>query len=434
METTTMDTTKNSLTRRGFVQASGLSAAALAGSSLASPLGKAWAGGTRQTIKVGVIGCGGRGTGAAWNALEADEDVVISHFADLFPDRIDSARSTLIAEWGDRITATDRDCFTGLDAYLRLCGQGVDYVILATPPHFRPLHISTAIGLGKHVFAEKPVAVDPVGIRAVFAAHKEADRRGLSAVAGTQRRHEQCYLEYIQRIADGAIGTPISGSCYWNMGELWSKDRTPEMSDMEWQLRNWLYFTWLSGDHITEQHVHNLDVINWINGGPPVRAMGMGGRQVRTDPRFGHIFDHFAVEYEYANGFVLTSMCRQTNGCANRVEERVRGTLGSSKTTSNFAEIYGPNEWKFAGTQLSPYIQEHKDLIAAIRSGNRVNELRQVAESTLTAIMGRMSAYTGKAVTWDFAMNSKLDLTPESYDFGPIEMPPVPMPGKTPLV
>ncbi|QKK08831.1 MAG: Gfo/Idh/MocA family oxidoreductase [Planctomycetota bacterium] len=425
---------KNAVSRRRFVQASGISAAALAGTTIASPLNRAWTGGTRQTIKVGVIGCGGRGTGAAWNALEADDDVVISHFADLFPDQVEKARGTLKDEWGDRITATERDCFTGWDAFLRLCGQGCHYVILATPPHFRPKHIATAIGLGKHVFTEKPVAVDPVGIRTVFAAHAEADRRKLCTVAGTQRRHEQCYLEVMERIADGAIGRPVSGSCYWNMGELWHKEREPEWTDMEWQLRNWLYFTWLSGDHITEQHVHNLDVINWINGGPPVRAMGMGGRQARTDPRFGHIFDHFTVEYEYENGFVLNSMCRQTNGCANRVEERVRGTEGSVKTTSGFAEISGPNKWKFESRQISPYVQEHKDLIHAIRSGDRINELKTVAESTLTAIMGRMSAYTGKEVSLEFALNSKLDLTPPAYEFGPLETPAIPIPGKMELI
>ena len=429
-----MDRKNSSISRRDFVRASGLSAAAVAGGSLVSPVGRAWAGGTKQTIKVGVIGCGGRGTGAAGNALEADPDVVISHFADLFPDRLASSRQNLINEYGDRITATDRDCFTGIDAYKRLCAQGVDYVILATPPHFRPIHLSQAIGTGKHVFTEKPVAVDPTGIRAVFAAHEEAERRKLCAVAGTQRRHEQCYLEFIKRIGDGAIGKPISGSCYWNMGELWSVDRTTDMTDMEWQLRNWLYFTWLSGDHIVEQHVHNLDVMNWINGGPPVRAMGMGGRQSRTDPRFGNIFDHFAIEYEYANGFVLNSMCRQANGCANRVEERVRGAQGSSKTTSGFAEISGPNAWKFSGQQTGPYVQEHIDLINAIRSGNRINELRRVAESTLTAIMGRMSVYTGKEVTWEFAVDSKLDLRPPTYDFGPLEIRPVAIPGKTELI
>jgi len=430
-----MDSGNSGISRRDFVRTSGLSAAALAGGALTSPIvGRAWAGGARQTIKVGVIGCGGRGTGAANDALSADEDVVISHFADLFPERIESARSALVSEWGDRITATDRDCFTGIDAFKRLCSQGNDYVILATPPHFRPMHLARAVGSGKHVFTEKPVAVDPTGIRAVFAAHEEAERRKLCVVAGTQRRHEKCYLEAMDRIKNGAIGGLVSGSCYWNMGELWDAQRTPEMSDMEWQIRNWLYFTWLSGDHIVEQHVHNLDVINWINGGPPVRAMGMGGRQTRTDPRFGHIFDHFAVEYEYENGFVLHSLCRQANGCANRVEERVRGTEGWMKTTSNFAEIYGPGEWKFKGQQTSPYVQEHIDLIAAIRSGNRVNELKQVAESTLTAIMGRMSAYTGKEVTWDFAVNSKLDLTPPSYSFGPYEVPPVAVPGKTELL
>lgn len=430
-----MESNSNPITRRRFVQASGLTAAALAGSTLASPIGRAWAGGTKQTIKVGVVGCGGRGTGAANNALEADDDVVVTHFADLFHDRALAARENLLNEWGeDRVVATERDCFSGLDAYRRCCAQGNDYVIFATPPHFRPTHVSAAIGMGKHVFCEKPVAVDPTGIRQVFAAHDEADRRKLCVVTGTQRRHEQCYLEYMQRLADGAIGKPISGSCYWNMGELWSKNHDPSWSDMEWQIKNWLYFTWLSGDHIVEQHVHNLDVINWVNGAPPVRAMGMGGRQARTDPLFGNIFDHFSIEYEYDNGFVLNSYCRQTNGCANRVEERVHGTEGWGKTTSGFAEIYAPNAWKFTEKQTNPYIQEHKDLIAAIRSGNRVNELRRVAESTLTAIMGRMSAYTGKEVTWEFALNSKLDLTPPSYDFGPIATPPVAIPGKVELI
>jgi predicted dehydrogenase len=430
-----MERGKSGISRRDFVRASGLAGAALAGGAIASPIvGKAWAGGTRQAIRVGVIGCGGRGTGAANDAMTADDEVVITHFADVFPERMEKARSLLTSEWGDRITATDKDCFSGFDGFKRLCTQGCDYVILATPPHFRPMHLARAVGSGKHVFTEKPVAVDPEGIRMVFAVHNEAERRQLSVVAGTQRRHERCYLEAMDRIKNGAVGELVSGSCYWNMAELWSVDRTPEMSDMEWQLRNWLYFTWLSGDHIVEQHVHNLDVINWVNGGPPVRAMGMGGRQSRTDPRFGHIFDHFAVEYEYANGFTLTSMCRQTQGCANRVEERVRGTNGWMKTSSSFAEIYGPSEWKFKGQQPSPYVQEHIDLIAAIRSGNRINELKQVGESTLTAIMGRMSAYTGKEVTWDFALNSKLDLTPPSYEFGSLETPPVAIPGKTELI
>jgi myo-inositol 2-dehydrogenase / D-chiro-inositol 1-dehydrogenase len=428
------DTQDKAISRRRFVQTTGLSAAALAGAPIVSPVNRAWAGGTRQMIKVGVVGCGGRGIGAAWNALEADEDVVISHFADVFPDKAHAAREKLKAEWGDRVTAIENDCFGGWDAYLRVCGQGCHYVILATPPHFRPLHIATAVSLGKHVFAEKPVAVDAAGIRQVLAAHAEADRRGTSAVAGTQRRHERSYREAIDRIGKGAIGRPVSGSCYWNMGELWSVQRTDEMTDMEWQLRNWLYFTWLSGDHIVEQHVHNLDVINWVNGGPPVRAMGMGGRQARTDPLYGHIFDHFAVEYEYENGFVLNSMCRQTNGCANRVEERVRGTAGAARLSPAFAEITGDNPWKFEGKQTNPYVQEHIDLIHAIRSGERVNELRTVAESTLTAIMGRMSAYTGKEVTLEFARNSELDLTPPAYEFGPLDVPPVAVPGKTPLI
>jgi predicted dehydrogenase len=284
------------------------------------------------------------------------------------------------------------------------------------------------------VFLEKPVAVDPAGVRIVLAAAEEADRKRLCVVAGTQRRHEKCYREAMAQLSGGAIGKIISARCYWNMGGLWMKPPQPEWSDMEWQLRNWLYFTWLSGDHIVEQHVHNLDVVNWALGGHPVRAMGMGGRQVRTHPHYGNVFDHFAVDYEYADGTHLISMCRQTDNCAAKVEEVFHGTNGKLTTRPGYAALDGAKSWRFKGDNGNPYVQEIIDLFAAIESGKRINEARSVAESTLTAIMGRMSAYSGKEVTWDQALNSKLDLTPSAYEFGPLPSPEVAVPGTTPLI
>ncbi|MHC4210737.1 MAG: Gfo/Idh/MocA family protein, partial [Planctomycetota bacterium] len=310
----------------------------------------------------------------------------------------------------------------------------VDMVILATPPHFRPAHFAAAVDAGKHVFMEKPVAVDPTGVRNVLAAADAADAKGLSVVAGTQRRHETCYQGVMKRIHRGQLGRPVSARCYWNMGGLWMNPPRDEWSDMEWQLRNWLYFTWLSGDHIVEQHVHNLDVVNWAVRAHPIRAMGMGGRQVRTHPDYGHIFDHFAIEYEYPDHVHLTSMCRQIDGCANRVEEVIVGSVGHSVTRSGYAVVEGPHAWRFEEENRNPYVQEQRDLIYSVNgAGPRLNETRTVAESTLTAIMGRMSAYTGKEVTWEQAMSSTLNLAPPVYEFTDLPMPPVAVPGQTEL-
>jgi len=236
----------------------------------------------------------------------------------------------------------------------------------------------------------------------------------------------------MRRIHEGAIGELVGGQCYWNQSDLWVKPREAGMSEMEWQCRNWLYFTWLSGDHIVEQHVHNIDVINWAFRALPVKVMGMGGRQARTGPEFGNIYDHFAVEYEYPNGVRVMSMCRQTKGAADRVEERLVGTNG---VAFGYGEIAGATAWKFEGEEINPYVQEHSDLIASIRSGKPLNEGRRVAESTMCAIIGRMSAYTGRAINWDWAMNSsELDLTPKNFEFGPNPVDPVAVPGFTPLV
>lgn len=425
----------NEITRRRFVK----TGAAMGAAAALSPA--SLAGATRRrgddTLRVAVIGCGGRGTGAAVNALEADAGTRIVAMADLFEDRLRGSHAHLagIEQFKGRVDVAPERMYVGFDAYKRLLlDGGVDYAILATPPHFRPMHFEAAIEAGCHVFMEKPVAVDPPGVRTVLAASELADKRRLSVVAGTQRRHQECYLEAMERIAQGSIGEIVSASCYWNQGGLWVHHRTGEESDMEWQCRNWLYFTWLSGDHIVEQHVHNLDVVNWAMGGPPARCTGMGGRQVRTGPEYGNIFDHFAIEYEYANGVSMLSTCRQIDGTDGKVEEVLRGTKGRALTRHGHAEISGPSAWRYGGSNPNPYVVEHVDLIAAIRSGKRLNEARRIAESTLTAIMGRMSCYTGKTVSWEQALNSRLDLSPPSYVFGDVPVREVAVPGRTPLI
>ena len=314
-------------------------------------------------------------------------------------------------------------------SYQKVIDSGVDLVILATPPGFRPMMIEAAVKAGKNIFTEKPVGVDGPGIRRVLAAAKMAKEKGLAVVAGTQRRHQAGYVESMKRIHDGAIGDLVGGQIYWNQGPLWNKPRQAAWSDMEWQLRNWLYFTWLSGDHIVEQHVHNIDVANWAFGGHPERAVGMGGRQVRTDPAYGHIFDHFAIDFEYPNGAHVMSMARQIEGCENNVSETIVGTKGSFH--SGGYRISGANKSKFDAKEVNPYVQEHIDLIASIRAGKPLNELQTVAESTLTAIMGRMSAYTGQAITWEQALDSKQDTMPKDLVFGPLAVPAVAMPGVT---
>ncbi len=427
------DDSQSSFTRRDFVRYSTLTASALAVTNM--PVMARQDAGTSETIKVGLIGCGGRGTGAAHNALEAHQDVQIVAMADAFSDRLNSSRKSIADHTSGRGHVKEARCYTGFDAYRNLLNDDVDVVILATPPHFRPMQFEAAVNAGKHVFMEKPAAVDPTGVRQVIKAAKKARGDNLSVVAGTQRRHERCYLDAMNRIQRGDIGDVNSGRVYWNMGGLWVRQPQEEWSDMEWQLRNWLYFTWLSGDHIVEQHVHNLDVANWVMGGTPVRCMGMGGRQVRTGEEYGHIFDHFAVDYEYPNGRHVMSMCRQTDGCASRVEEAFHGSDGRCLLRSGFAQIAGDKPWQFSGANTNPYVQEHRNLIASIRGqGPYLNEGQRVAESTLTAIMGRMSAYTGKEVSWDQAMNSQLDLAPAVYEFGDIEVPAVATPGRTPLI
>jgi predicted dehydrogenase len=427
----------NRISRRDFIKTSAVvgASAALAGTERLFAQGS-------DKLRVGLIGCGWRGTEAAGDCVKSSENVEVVAMGDLFQDQLDWSLAQLSRKADDKVSVTEDTSFVGFDAYKKVIACDIDMVILGTPPHFRPEHLSAAVEAGKHVFMEKPVAVDPVGIRSIISSSELAEQKGLAIVAGTQRRHQQHYLEIIRRIHNGDIGEIVGGQCYWNMGELWVERAEENMqkrkalgwSDMEWQCRNWLFLTWLSGDHIVEQHVHNLDIINWAIGAHPVQAMGMGGREVRTGPEYGNIFDHFAVEYEYPNGVRVMSMCRQTAGCHEQISERVVGTKGQTYTDGSNGSVEGQNAYKYEGESPNPYVQEHADLIASIREGKPLNEGRRIAESTLTAIMGRMSAYTGRALKWDWAMNaSTLDLSPPKYEFGDLPVRPAAVPGKTKL-
>jgi myo-inositol 2-dehydrogenase / D-chiro-inositol 1-dehydrogenase len=423
-----------STTRRDFLKTA--TTAAL-GSAIVPGTGTGIFGGRQRAagsdaIRIGLVGCGGRGTGAVDDAISSSAGVTLVAMGDMFPDRLTSSRTQLSEKFGKAIDVTPDRSFTGLDAYQKVIASDVNYIILATPPGFRPIHIAAAVAANKNIFTEKPVAVDGPGIRAVLEVYEAARAKGLGIATGTQRRHQTGYVETMKRLHDGAIGDIVSARCYWNQGFLWKKDRQAEWTDVEWQLRNWLYFTWLSGDHIVEQHVHNIDAVNWAMQAHPVRANGMGGRQVRTSPDYGHIFDHFAIDYEYANGATLASQCRQIEGCDKSVSEALIGTKGSSQVDKY--TIAGARAWKFEAQDNRPYVQEHTDFIASIRAGKPYNELKTTAESTLTAIMGRMSAYTGKVVTWEQALNSKEQLMPQGLTLGPLPTPAVAVPGQTPLV
>jgi predicted dehydrogenase len=430
---------KGGMSRRDFIKTT--SAVSLA--AALSQVGPVFASGTDK-IQVGLIGCGGRGTGAAIDCVHSSANVVITALGDLFQDCWENSLKRLQEKLPRESLAVSPDtCFSGFDAYKKVLVTDIDMVILATPPHFRPIHLKAVVEAGKHIFMEKPVAVDPLGVRSVIKSSEIAKQKELAIVAGTQRRHQNHYLEITKRVHSDAIGEIVAGQCYWNMGALWLRRaydnwinyQSGEWSDMEWQIRNWLFLTWQSGDHIVEQHVHNLDVINWMIGSPPIKCAGMGGRQVRTGQEFGNIFDHFAVEYEYPNGARVMSMCRQTPGCTDNVSERVIGTKGFAYTDGANGYIKGANPFTIDKESPNPYVQEHADLIASIRKGEPLNEGKRVAESTLTAIMGRMSAYTGRALSWDWAMNaSKLDLSPPRYEFGDFPVAPVAVPGKTDLV
>lgn len=386
-------------------------------------------------LKAGLIGCGGRGTGAAIDFLSAGPNLKITALGDVFKDRLNSCRKELLEEKQNEVA--DENCFIGFDAYQKVIDSGVDIIILATPPFFRPEHFAAAIDARKHVFMEKPVAADPVGARLIMSTSKKAESMGLNVVTGTQRRHQRDYANTYARVAAGEIGEIVSANVYWNGGKLWHKDPKPEWTEMEYMIRDWVNWCWLSGDHIVEQHVHNLDLVNWFTGMHPVKAVGFGSRQRRVT---GDQFDNFSVDYVMENGIHVHSMCRQINGCINNVSERIQGTLGSSNCKNQIYDLNGEMIWSYepqgtneegkAVLKVGPYVQEHIDLVAAIRNGQYINEAENTAISTMVAIMGRISAYTGKETTWDEMMNSDLKLGPKVFEFGPVDIPKeIPVPG-----
>jgi len=421
------------VSRRDFIKSS----TAISLAVLASGASKVFAAGSDK-IRLGIIGCGGRGTYDSINCANSSDDVEIVAMGDLFKDRLDNTLKKLKDNLGERIKVTADTCFVGFDAYKKVLACDIDMVILTSPPHFRPKHLQAAIEAGKHIFMEKPVAVDPLGVRSVIASSELADKKKLTIVAGTQMRRIAHLVAVMKRIHNGDLGEILAGQCV-RTGEgmlKWGpKERQPDWSDMEWQVRRWLFFTWLSGDFIAEQHIHNLDIINWALNSHPVKCMGIGGRQVRTGPEYGNVFDHFSVEYEYPNGVRIVYMGNQIDGVSVRCDQRFVGTKGSAYMDFANAIIEGEKPFKYDGPLPDPCIQQHADQIAAIRKGERLNEGRRIAESTLTAIMGRMSAYTGRALKWDWVMNaSELDLSPPGYEFGDLPVRPVAIPGKTELV
>jgi predicted dehydrogenase len=420
-----------STSRRSFLKQS---TAAVVGATLASTLGSARAAHPdgSDVLKVGLVGCGGRGNGAAVNAVNADPNARLTALADLFPDKITAAKEVLAREIGDKYQVSDDHCFVGFDAYQKLIDTDVDVVLLATTPHYRPQHLKAAVAAGKHVFCEKPVAVDPVGVRSVLETSEEASKKGLNIVSGLCWRYDLGVRETIRRIKEGAIGDIIAIHENYLTGILWKRDRQPEWSEMEYQNRNWYNYTWLSGDHIVEQFVHSLDKALWLmNDEPPQRCFGLGGRQVRTDPAYGNIYDHHAVCYEWANGVKVFAYTRQMKSCFNDVDDYVMGTKGHAKVLNGDGKGDIKGEVVYPGKKPSMYDQEHKELFAAIRAGTPINNGRYMALSTMLGVIGRDACYTGQELDWETAINADVRLGPEVYEWGDVEVPEVPMPGVT---
>ena len=400
-----------------------------------------------KKLKLALIGCGGRGSGAAVQALTADDKVELYAMADAFRDRIDSSLNGIKEHFdgSKNIDVKEKNMFTGFDAYKKaidLC----DVVILTTPPGFRPLHFEYAINNDRHVFMEKPLATDAPGIRKVLEVAKIAKDKKLNVVVGLQRHYQDKYITLYNKVVNGDIGKIVSGQVYWNDGGVWVQKRKPSQSELEYQMRNWYYFTWLCGDHILEQHIHNIDVANWFIGDYPISAQGMGGREVRNGIDHGQIFDHHFVEFTYANGAVISSQCRHQTGTASRVDEVFQGSNGSVVTgKGEMTDLSGnikykyPNKWN---EDPNPYQVEHDKLFQSIRNNEVINDVEYGAKSTITAIMGRMATYTGKKITWDQAINSKEMLVPNNLTWNstPPTLPDdngkylVAIPGKTQFI
>jgi myo-inositol 2-dehydrogenase/D-chiro-inositol 1-dehydrogenase len=440
-----------SISRRHFLR----TAAAVGGSVLAIHRGAHAAG--SDILRVGLIGCGSRGTGAAANAVNADPGARLVAMADAFGDRLEGSLKLLKERFPDQVDVDKSRCFVGFDAYKDLIASGVDVVLMAAPPHFRPLHLAAAIEAGKHVFAEKPVGVDATGVRSVLASCELAKKKDLCVVSGLCWRYDTVIRETIKRVHDGAIGDIVAVQTTRNLGYLWHRPRQPEWTEMEFQMRNWYYFTWLSGDHNVEQQIHGIDKCSWaLQDKPPAKAWAISGRQVRVDPKYGDIYDHLAVVYEYDNGTRMYALARQQPGCYNDYSEWLIGTKGrcdlqKGRITGETNWSYGQQAGDLSGNSpkkirkggLRPMHQvEQDELFAAIRSGKCINNGEYMCQSTLLAILGRTAGYTGQEITWEQMKQSKQDLSPKRYAFdatpptvmGPDGKYPVAMPGVTKFV
>jgi len=435
---------KNENSRRDFIKTSALVTGGLVASNFVLP--GAYAAPVNE-LKLALIGCGGRGTGAAFQALATGHNIKIVAMADAFRDRLDTAYNALNEKYGDKLAVSEDMKFVGFDGYKNAIAQA-DVVILATPPGFRPMHFEEAVKQGKQIFMEKPVAVDAAGIRKVLKAAEEAKAKKLNVVVGLQRHYQANYIETIKRIHDGEIGDIINGQVYWNDGGVWVRERQPGQTEMEYQMRNWYYFNWLCGDHINEQHVHNIDVANWVKKGPPVKAEGTGGRLIRTGKENGEIFDHHVLTYTYADGSVIHSECRHFPGAQNRVDESFQGTKGTAYLSAgNYGTL---KDWKGnvlydhdRKNQPNPYQVEHDQLWATLFNGEyKFADAENAANSTMTAIMGRYATYSGKPLTFEEALNGQVELMPEklAWDAMPKVLPgadmyyPHAIPGKTKVV
>ncbi|MDZ4850914.1 MAG: Gfo/Idh/MocA family oxidoreductase [Pirellulaceae bacterium] len=420
--------------RREFVKSSTLTTASTL--AIASQLYPAVHTAGDDTLRIGLIGCGGRGAGAASQALMADGNVKLVAMGDAFEDRLQVGLKSLLTkkELESKIDVPVERQFVGFDAYQKVIDSGVDVVLLTTPPHFRPIHLAAAVAAGKHVFAEKPCAVDTPGVHSVLRSCEEATKKNLSVVSGLCLRYHAPYRAAVQRIQDGAIGEIRTLMANDYRGPIWIRTREPDWTEMHWQMRNWYYYTWLSGDFNVEQHVHNLDVCAWSMGDQyPIKAIGMGGREVRKGPEYGNIFDHHSVVYEYANGARLISNTRQIAGCKSDISVHILGSRGTASLTerNKGVRISAREDWTYDEEAKNLYQVEHDELFASIRAGTPVNNGEYMAKSTLLAIMGRMATYTGQEITWDMAWKSKEDLTPPRYEWGDIAAPAIAVPGET---
>lgn len=388
-----------------------------------------------QELKAGVIGCGGRGSGAAFNFLNAANGVTIVALGDTFQERVDELADKLKKDKNIDIPADKR--FVGLDAYKQVIDSGVDVVIIATPPVFRPVHFQYATEKGKHSFLEKPICVDPVGYRTIMATAKQADAKNLRVITGTQRHHQRPYVESYKKVMEGMIGEITGGTVYWNQNMLWFRERQKDWNDCEYMIKDWVNWKWLSGDHIVEQHVHNIDVFTWFSGLKPVKAVGFGSRHRRVT---GDQYDNFSIDFTMENGIHMHSMCRQIDGCVNNVSEFIQGTKGSwDSSTMEIKDLAGNVIWKYDYEaekanfkQTDPYTLEHVNWINSIRGNKPLQQASETAVSNMAAIMGRESAYTGAETTWDAMTASPLDYTPKDLNLGKMDMSTftVPIPGK----